>query len=80
MAGEHIVVLPGRYGSWKSRTRVLALNTSSLYLWEALSGREFTDDDVAELLLGHYNVDEATARIDANAWIARLDECGVLEK
>lgn len=78
MAGEHIVVMPGRYGA--DMTRVLALNTSSLCLWETLQGREFTDDDVVEILTANYEVDEATARRDALIWIARLDECGVLKK
>lgn len=77
MAGEHIVVLPGRYGA--DMTRVLALNASSCYLWEALSGREFASEEVVHLLTARYEVAEATARRDAEAWMARLAECGVLE-
>lgn len=78
MAGEHIVVMPGRFGA--DMTRVLALNPSALFLWEALRGREFTAEDAARLLTERYGVDEATARRDAGAWTARLAECGVLER
>lgn len=78
IAGEHIVVMPGRYGA--NMTHVLALNTSSLYLWTALKGREFTHDDVVDLLMAQYNVDIATARMDADAWIARLVQCDALEE
>lgn len=77
MAGEHVIVMPGRYGA--DMTRVVALNDTSLFLWEALAGRDFTAADAAELLLGHYQVEAETARRDAEAWCAKLAECGVLE-
>lgn len=77
MAGEHVIIMPGRYGA--DMTRILALNDSSLYLWEALRGREFTTAEAAGLLTEQYEVDAATAQRDAEAWVARLAECGVLE-
>lgn len=78
MAGEHIVVMPGRYGA--DMTRVVALNASSCYLWDALAGREFSADDAARLLMERYEVDEPVARRDAEQWIARLTECGIVEE
>lgn len=78
MAGEHVIVMPGRYGA--DMTRVVALNDTSLMLWNALGGRDFTAEDAARLLVENYEVDEATARHDAEAWCAKLAECGVLEK
>lgn len=77
MAGENVVIMPGRVGS--DMTKVLSLNGSSLYLWNALQGREFTAEQAADLLTEHYDVDAATALRDAEAWIARLAECGVVE-
>ena len=77
MAGEHVIIMPGRCLSLM--TRILALNDSSLYLWEALGGKDFTTGDAAALLLERYDVDEATAQRDAGAWAAKLAECGVLE-
>ena len=44
MAGEHIVVMQGRYGV--DMTKVIALNETSLWLWNRLQGREFGTDDV----------------------------------
>lgn len=76
MAGEHIIVMPGRHGA--DMTRVVALNCTSLYLWEALLGRDFEEEDVAALLMERYEVDDATARKDAGAWIASLAECGII--
>lgn len=62
MAGEHVIIMPGRCGA--DMTRILALNDSSLYLWEALGGKDFTTGDAAALLLERYDVDEATAQRD----------------
>ena len=77
MAGEHVIIMPGRVGA--DMTRILALNDSSLYLWETLRGRDFTTEEAAGLLTERYEVDEATAQRDAQAWTGKLAECGVLE-
>ena len=78
MAGEHVIVMPGRGGA-ADMTRIVSLNPSSMYLWEKLRGREFTAADAALLLTERYEVDEATALRDAQAWAGKLAECGVLE-
>ena len=77
MAGEHVIIMPGRVGA--DMTRILALNDSSLYLWETLRGRDFTTEEAAGLLTERYEVDEGTALRDAHAWTGKLAECGVLE-
>lgn len=77
MAGEHVIIMPGRVGA--DMTRILALNDSSLYLWETLRGRDFTTEEAAGLLTERYEVDEATALRDAQVWAGKLAECGVLE-
>lgn len=77
MAGEHIIVMPGRYGV--DMTRVVALNATSLYLWEELAEREFTTEEVATLLTNRYEIDSETARKDAEKWIEQLTACGILE-
>lgn len=77
MAGEHVIIMPGRVGA--DMTRILALNDSSLYLWESLCGRDFTTEEAAGLLTERYEVDEPTALRDAQAWTEKLAECGVLE-
>lgn len=76
MAGEHIVVMQGRYGV--DMTRVIALNETSLWLWNELQGREFETADVRDLLLSAYDVDAQSAERDAQAWIARLEACNLV--
>ena len=79
MAGEHVIVMPGRGGA-ADMTRIVSLNPSSMYLWEKLRGREFTAADAALLLTERYEVDADTARKDAGRWIASLAECGIVEE
>lgn len=73
MAGEHVVIMQGRYGV--DMTRVISLNETSLYLWESLQGREFEVEDVVRLLTDRYEVDPQTARRDAEAWVKKLKTC-----
>ena len=77
MAGEHVIVMPGRYGV--DMTRVVALNETSRFLWEQLRCRDFTAEEAAQLLTEHYEVDAETALRDASAWCPQLAACGVLE-
>ncbi len=76
MAGEHVVIMQGRYGA--DMTRVISLNESSLYLWEALQGKEFETADVAALLVDRYEIDEQIAARDAAAWVEKLKECKLI--
>ena len=45
MAGEHVVIMQGRLGV--DMTKIISLNESALYLWNALAGKEFSVDDAA---------------------------------
>ena len=76
IAGEHVVIMQGRFGV--DMTRVIALNESSLLLWNELQGKEFSVEDVKQVLLDNYEVEEATATRDAEAWIAKLAECNLI--
>lgn len=76
IAGEHVVIMQGRFGV--DMTRVIALNESSLLLWNELQGKEFSAEDVKQVLLDNYEVEEAVAARDAEAWIAKLAECNLI--
>lgn len=76
IAGEHVVIMQGRFGV--DMTRVIALNESSLLLWSELQGKEFSTEDVKQVLLDNYEVEEEVAARDAEAWIAKLAECNLI--
>ena len=71
MAGEHVVIMQGRLGV--DMTKIISLNESALYLWNALAGKEFSVDDAAR-----YEVDDATAARDAAAWVEKLRDCKLI--
>ena len=73
MAGEHVVIMQGRLGV--DMTKIISLNESALYLWNALAGKEFSVDDAARLLTERYEVDDAR---DAAAWVEKLRDCKLI--
>mgnify|MGYP003484038874 FL=1 len=77
MAGEHVVIMQGK--SFSDLTRIISLNESALYLWNALEGKSFDVTTVANMLAEFYGIDDAVAERDAARWIEKLDECGLLE-
>lgn len=77
MAGEHVVIMQGKFGT--DMTRIISLNESALYLWNAIYDKEFNTDIVANLLAEHYGIDDEVALRDAARWVDKLDECGLLE-
>lgn len=70
VAGENIVIMGD--GQASDMTRVVAFNESALEVYNALKEREFELDDVVRVLTDIYEVDEATARRDAEAWIEAM--------
>lgn len=77
MAGEHVVIMQGKHGS--DLTRIISLNDSALYLWQEVDGRDFDSGNIAQLLVERYDIDSQTALNDAKRWIAKLEECGLIE-
>ena len=77
MAGENVVIMQGKHGS--DLTRIISLNDSALYLWQKVNGHNFDCDHIAQLLVERYDIDNETALNDAKRWIAKLEECGLIE-
>lgn len=78
IAGEQVIIMQGKHGV--DMTKLLALNATSKYLYENLMDIEFDLDKVVALLLNRFQVEEATAAKDAQLWIAKLEEVGLIER
>lgn len=76
VSNENVVLVQGRNAG--DMTTVIALNETSLYLWNELYGKDFELQDVVRLLMERYDVEEATATKDAEIWLATLREKSVL--
>ncbi|MBR1766172.1 MAG: PqqD family protein [Bacteroidales bacterium] len=70
VVGENIVMMQGE--GHTDMTRVVALNTSAMELYNALLGKEFELADVVKILTDNYDVDEEVAKRDAEAWLADM--------
>lgn len=78
IAGENVIVSIGKLNV--DFTKVVALNETSLWLWEQLQGKEFTADDAARLLTERYDVEPDRALADAGKWIDTLFAAGLIER
>lgn len=77
ICGERIVVPEGI--DVINFNKLISLNGSAKYLWEALQGKDFTVQDAAKLLTDKYEVEEATALSDAEKLINKWQEIGLIE-
>ncbi|MBR4804054.1 MAG: PqqD family protein [Bacteroidales bacterium] len=77
LAGENVVFMPGNVE--KETSKLMVLNETSAWLWNNLQGKEFEIEDVAKLLLSEYEVDETTAKNDAEEWINLLRAYNIFE-
>ena len=55
------------------------MNESSALLWKEIQGKDFTAEDLAQLLTEHYEVDEKTALSDSEALMAQWIKAGIVE-
>lgn len=55
------------------------MNETAAYIWEHLTGKDFTEEDMAEVLLKEYDVDKATALADCKSLAERWLEAGICE-
>ncbi len=76
MLGDHVVLGEGL--SQVDFNCLLSLNDTAAYLWERVQGKDFTKEDLADLLVEKYGISREQAISDsesiANTWI----EQGVL--
>lgn len=78
VCGEYIVVAEGKDNI--DFTNLINMNESAAFLWRKIQGKEFTVDDLVKLLTDEYEVDDATARKDAETLINQWVEAGICTK
>ncbi len=59
---------------------LIRFNETSAYLWENLIGKEFSIEDMANLLIEEYEVEKETALNDATELIKKWIELNIIEK
>ncbi len=77
VCGEHIIVAEGQDNI--DFSKVISMNESAAYLWQAVNGREFTAETLAAMLMDEYEVDSDTAAMDAKEIADKWLEAGITE-
>lgn len=77
ICGENIIVAEGVENI--DFSRIISMNESSAYLWKSIEGKDFTAETLATLLTNEYEVDDATAKKDAETLVQKWIEAGIVE-
>ena len=59
-------------------SKVISMNETAAYLWNALQDRDFDAEDMVPLLTERYDVSEETARADARRLVASWKKAGIV--
>ncbi len=75
ICGENIVISHGVENI--NFSQIITLNESAASVWTAVVGKEFGIDDMIKVLTDEYEVDEETARKDAEALAEEWKKIGL---
>ena len=79
VCGEYIIVPAGTENV--DYSKIISLNDTAAYLWENVAKKEsFTTEDMTQLLLAEYEVEEDIAREDCIAIAERWKEMEIVEE
>ena len=77
VCGEQIIVAEGKENI--DFSNIISMNESSAYLWKEVQQRDsFSAEDLANLLLEQYEVDEETALHDAKSLAEQWLKAGIV--
>ena len=77
ICGEHIIVAEGKDNI--DFSNIISMNESSAYLWQKVLDKEFTTEDLAQLLVEEYDVELETAQKDCDVLAGQWLEAGIIE-
>lgn len=77
MCGENIVAGEGL--EHINFNKLISLNSTAAFIWNALIGKEFTEEEMARLLVEEYGIDMELALKDSKALCTAWAEAGIAE-
>ena len=78
ICGEQVIVAEGKENI--DFSKIISMNETSAYLWEAVEGKEFTADTLAKLLTEQSDVQYNVAFNDCLELIVKWEEAGIIEQ
>ena len=77
MCGEYIVAGEGL--EHINFNKLISLNSTAAFLWKEVAGKEFTAEDMAQLLVDEYGIDMELALTDSHNLMKSWAEAGIAE-
>lgn len=77
MCGENIVTAEGL--EHINFNKMISLNSTAAFLWKKVVGKEFTAEEMAQLLIDEYGIDMELALKDSKALCQAWADAGVSE-
>jgi hypothetical protein len=77
MCGEFIISAEGLQHI--NFNKLISLNSTAAFLWKALEGKEFSKEDMAQLLVDEYGIDMKLALNDSANLIKSWVEADIVE-
>ena len=84
ICGSHVIVAEGKENI--DFSDIISLNDSALLLWNSVEGKNFTIDDLADILVNNYEIDDNTplpraiALKDAQELVDQWLNAGIITK
>ncbi len=77
VCGENIVIAHGVENI--DFTKVITLNESAAYIWKKVEGKDFTEENMVDVLMDEYEVDKEQAQADVKKLATSWVEAGLVE-
>jgi hypothetical protein len=77
VCGENIIIAHGLENI--DFTKVITLNESAAFLWNKVVDKDFTEQEMVEMLLAEYEVEKQTAEEDVKALVTSWKETGMVD-
>ena len=77
ICGENIIVAEGKENM--NFSNIISMNESSALLWQKLENKEFTIEDMANVLMEEYEVTQETALADSTRLAQQWKNAGIIE-
>ncbi len=77
VCGEQIIVAEGKENI--DFSNIISMNETSAYLWETIKGKEFSQEELVDLLLEQYEVDKDIASKDVEALVKQWKDAGIID-
>ncbi len=76
ICGEKVIIATGIENV--DFNRMISLNETAAFLWQAAEGKDFTAETLADLLCGEYEVGHDQALADSQAIILEWEKQGII--